>query len=130
MRTIGTLLILLLLAPLPAHAQRVATARLVDAGGRPVGEAHLTQTPHSGVLIHLRLHNLPAGVHAFHVHAVGRCEGPDFESAGPHLNPAARAHGLLVADGPHAGDMPNVYVGPDGTLEAELVAARLSLRRR
>lgn len=130
MRIFAVVLLLSVLAPVPAMAQQTASARLVDGQGRPVGEARLTQTRHSGVLLHLRLHDLPAGAHALHVHAVGRCDAPDFEGAGPHLNPGQRQHGLLTAAGPHAGDLPNVFVGADGTAELELLAGRTSLRAR
>ena len=39
-----------------------------------------------GVLLNLAIKGLPAGEHAFHVHAVGKCE-PPFTSAGGHFNP-------------------------------------------
>jgi Cu-Zn family superoxide dismutase len=50
------------------------------------------------------------------VHAVGRCDPPDFASAGPHWNPAARKHGMNNPAGPHAGDLPNVEVAANGVL--------------
>jgi Cu-Zn family superoxide dismutase len=57
-----------------------AKATLMDAQGQTVGDATLTETPH-GVLIHVNLTKAPGGVHAFHIHAVGKCEAP-FTSAG------------------------------------------------
>lgn len=42
------------------------------------------------------------------------------ESAGGHFNPGSSEHGYDVANGPHAGDMPNQYVPADGTLRAEV----------
>ena len=59
---------------------------------------------------------LPHGIHGLHVHAVGRCDPPDFASAGPHWNPAARKHGMNNPAGPHAGDLPNVEVAANGVL--------------
>src|SRR5579859_6872877 len=88
---------------LPAAAQ-TARAALKDATGKDVGSATLTQTP-TGVLIAVSVKGLPAGEHAFHVHAVGKCE-PPFTSAGGHFNPGNKKHGLMAADGHHAGDMP------------------------
>ena len=74
----------------------------------------LTETPH-GVLIHAVLAGVPAGTHAFHVHATGKCE-PPFTSAGGHFNPGTKQHGMMNAMGMHAGDMPNVQVPADGNL--------------
>src|SRR5690349_8007745 len=71
---------------LPAAAQ-TAKASLKTADGKDAGTAMLTQTP-SSVLIALAVKGLPPGEHAFHVHAVGKCE-PPFTSAGGHFNPAA-----------------------------------------
>ena len=103
-----------------------ASASLKDGKGKEVGTAQLTQTPH-GVLIAVDLHGLKAGVHAIHLHEVGKCEGPDFKSAGGHFNPAKKSHGFMVAEGPHAGDMPNVDVPKDGKLKAELIAPDATL---
>jgi Cu-Zn family superoxide dismutase len=38
-------------------------------------------------------------------------------SAGPHFNPEKKHHGLQNAAGPHAGELENIVVGPDGTLK-------------
>ena len=80
----------------PASAADKASAVLKDASGNEVGKAELTDTP-SGVLIRLDLTAIPAGEHAFHVHAVGKCDAPDFKSAGPHFNPDETKHGLMNA---------------------------------
>lgn len=89
-----------------------AHADLRDAQGRSIGRATLTESQH-GVLLHVELTGAPAGEHAFHVHAVGRCEAPAFQSAGGHFNPTSRQHGFLNPQGAHGGDLPNVWV-PDG----------------
>ena len=70
---------------------------------------------------------LPHGIHGIHVHGVGRCDGPRFESAGSHWNPAVRKHGLSNAAGPHGGDLPNVTVAANGTLSATLTVPGASL---
>lgn len=107
-----------------AHAQ-TAKASLKDATGKDVGAVNLTQTPH-GVLLKLSLKGIPAGEHAFHVHAVGKCE-PPFTSAGGHFNPGGKKHGMAAADGPHAGDMPNLYVPASGELVVEIANPGISL---
>jgi Cu/Zn superoxide dismutase len=97
--TVAALLAMACLS-LPAAAQ-VAKAVLKDASGKAVGDVNLIQTS-NGVLIRLTVKGLPAGEHAFHVHAVGKCE-PPFTTAGDHLNPGSKKHGLEAADGAHAG---------------------------
>jgi len=110
----------LLAAGLTAGQQpQTARAELVDAQGRRVGTATLTETPH-GVLLWANFTALPAGTHAFHVHQVGRCE-PPFDSAGGHFNPGGRRHGFRSPEGPHAGDMPNLHVPESGRLEIEIL---------
>jgi Cu-Zn family superoxide dismutase len=108
-RKIALAALLLALAGAPAHAADKAHAVLKDASGKEVGRAALTNTP-NGVLINLELKGVPPGDHALHLHAVGKCEGPDFKSAGPHFNPDGTKHGLMSEEGPHAGDMPNIFV--------------------
>jgi superoxide dismutase, Cu-Zn family len=98
---------LLAIASVPAAAQS-ASATLKSASGKDVGTAQLTQTP-SGVLINLSVKGLPAGEHAFHVHAVGKCE-PPFTTAGGHFNPAGKKHGMLATESHHAGDMPSLHI--------------------
>ena len=56
---------------------------------------------------------------AVHLHETGDCSGDGFKSAGGHIA-GDREHGVLTAGGPHPGDMPNVTVGSDGTVEQEV----------
>ena len=108
-----------------AGAAGQARADLMDPQGMSVGEIALSQTP-QGTLLHAKLRNLPPGAHAFHVHAVGKCE-PPFKSAGGHFNPEGKKHGILAAEGMHVGDMPNIHVPTSGELEIEILNARLKL---
>jgi Cu-Zn family superoxide dismutase len=100
---------------------------LVNTQGQKVGEATLTETA-QGVKIDLRVENLPSGVHAFHIHEKGDCHGPDFMSAGGHFNPFGKHHGLKNPQGPHAGDLPNLTVGPDGRGSLTTVAKLVTLK--
>jgi len=70
---------------------------------------------------------LPAGTHGLHIHTVGKCEGPKFESAGAHWNPANKKHGRENPEGPHEGDLSNVTVGADGTLADSMTVAGVTL---
>ncbi len=57
---------------------------------------------------------LAPGARGIHIHEVGRCDVPDFESAQGHWNPTSRQHGRDNAAGAHHGDMPNLMIGADG----------------
>ncbi len=109
-----------------ALAAGTASAVLKDASGKEVGSATLTSTP-SGALLSLTLTGVPPGVHALHIHAVGKCEPPDFKSAGPHFNPDQTKHGIMNQEGPHAGDLPNLHVPGDGKLEVEFLDPAVTL---
>ena len=108
-------------------AAPTAKATLVNTQGQKVGEATLTETA-QGVKIDLRVENLPPGIHAFHIHEKGACAGPDFASAGGHFNPSGKHHGLKNPQGPHAGDLPNLTVGPDGRGSATTVNTLVTLK--
>ena len=110
-----------------AQAQATGRAQLKDAQGRIVGTATLSEDS-TGVRIVLRVTGLKPGEHGFHVHTIGKCEPPDFASAGGHFNPAGKKHGLNNPEGPHAGDLPNLRVGPDGIGSADATDARVTLK--
>jgi superoxide dismutase, Cu-Zn family len=110
-----------------AAAQKGAVkVDLSDGSGKSVGTAELSPAP-QGVTIRLNLQDLPPGEHAIHVHTVAKCEGPAFTSAGPHLNPDMKHHGLQNPEGPHAGDMPNFTVSADGTAKTTVVAPGVTM---
>jgi len=110
---------------LPAPA---AAARLVDVSGRGVGEAVFVQQ-RKGVRLVLDVTGLAPGTKAVHIHEVGRCDPPSFESAGAHFNPAKAEHGTANPRGPHAGDLPNVTVETGGRGHLEATATRVSLEK-
>ena len=129
-RTIAAALglaVVMLLAGCGESAPPTAKAILANSQGQKVGEATLTQTP-QGVKIAVQVENLPPGVHAFHIHEKGVCETPDFASAGGHFNPFGKHHGLKNPQGPHAGDLPNLTVGPDGKGSLETMATLVTLK--
>lgn len=103
--------------PTPAAANITARAEMRDREGRALGIMTLQQTP-LGVLISGDLTGLPSGVHAIHLHDVGRCEAP-FTSAGGHFNPTQRAHGFRSQAGYHAGDLPNFQAPSTGAVRVD-----------
>ena len=124
--TVGAAALLAAAVAMPANSAEMANTQLKDTSCKPVGDVDLMQTP-SGVLIKLQIKGLTPGEHAFHVHAVGKCEAP-FESAGPHFNPGNHKHGILSGEG-HAGDMPNLHVPQSGELSVEVVNSAISLEQ-
>lgn len=109
----------------PAVGAASARAELKDERGTKVGEAML-QDSADGVKISAAFTDLRPGPHAFHVHAVGKCEAP-FESAGDHFNPTGKQHGRDNPRGPHAGDMPNIEVASSRRATIDIVLKNVSL---
>ena len=116
--------------PFPLPRPPDAWANLVDRNGVKIGFASFTRAPR-GVLIHIVQDNnevrLSPGFHGLHLHAKGDCSAPTFQSAGPHAKHDATAtHGLL-GQYPEAGDLPNLWVFPDGRFHAELFTSLTTL---
>lgn len=97
----------------------LATATLMRSDGLAAGTARL-QEDGTTLVLRLQATGLPPGPHGVHLHAIGRCDPPDFASAGSHWNPSARQHGSANSAGPHAGDLPNLVIAPDGSGSLEL----------
>lgn len=98
---------------------------LINSSGQQIGTVTASQTS-GGVTLAISASGLPHGLHGVHVHAVGRCETPKFETAGGHWNPAERHHGLNNPQGPHAGDLPNISVSSSGVASETLVLSHAS----
>jgi len=112
--------------PIATRAETGAAGQavLINGEGQPIGRVDLRQGA-TGLLIKVEASGLTPGWHGIHIHATGACEAP-FTSSGAHINhgqPAA-PHGLLNPNGPDDGDLPNVYAGADGKVNAELFTTR------
>lgn len=109
-------------------AEGEVVVSLIDADDEVTATATLTEGD-SGVDIALEGQNLPPGEHGFHIHETGACESPDFESAGSHYNPTDANHGFNDPEGPHAGDLKNIEVAEDGTVDTEVTADMVTLEQ-
>ncbi|WP_324777882.1 superoxide dismutase family protein [Virgibacillus senegalensis] len=99
---------------------------MLNSDGDSLGTAELSEQA-DGVQVKLSLEGLEPGYHGIHVHEFPKCDGPDFTSAGSHLNPEGKDHGLMHPEGAHLGDLPNVEVAEDGVAEAELTLSGATL---
>jgi len=82
---------------------------LVDGTGAAIGTIEVVPTGRTLDITLRTRRGLRTGFHGFHIHAVGRCEGPSFASAGPHYERPGQDHGA------HAGDLPTALVKANGT---------------
>lgn len=104
------------------YSSDIGTSEKVDLYNREgdrVGTAKLTEES-DGVKVKLDVKGLKPGFHGVHIHENGLCEPPNFESAGNHLNPDKKKHGLLHPKGHHLGDLPNIEADDEGEVKEEL----------
>jgi len=99
-------------------------AAIINGQGAEIGKATLTQGA-TGLLIKVEVTGLTPGWHGIHIHATGQCTAP-FTSAGAHINHTdpKTPHGLLNAQGPDDGDLPNLDAAADGSAKAEFFTTR------
>ena len=112
-----TIVALLTLTPLAGAEGERASGTLIDGTGKAIGAVQLEQRG-GGVTVAVTLQGadvVKPGEHGIHLHAVGKCDGPDFTTAGGHFNPGGKKHGARNPEGPHAGDLPNLVAGAQGT---------------
>lgn len=112
---------------MPIAGGAKAVAMLRTAAGVDVGRASATEVA-GGIRFTIDAKNMPQGNHGAHIHMTGRCDGPDFTTAGGHWNPTTKKHGSMNPQGPHEGDLPNLMIGADGrgTLGATIPGATMA----
>lgn len=111
-----------------ANSGLTATAKVIGKNNESYGNAYFEEED-NGVRMTLALSGVPAGTHGIHIHSVGKCEPPTFESAGPHFNPTNKEHGKDNPKGYHLGDLPNLEVGEDGKVDLNFLAEGLTLEK-
>jgi Cu-Zn family superoxide dismutase len=113
-------------APRAIEPSRMAWAELRNTSGESVGSAVLRQED-GRVRIVVQAGGLTPGRHGIHVHAVGQCQPPTFQSANGHFNPLGKKHGLENPEGAHGGDLPDLEADASGRTEYVAVTDRLTL---
>lgn len=85
------------------------------------GDVQMEQTK-MGIKVTANVTGLkPNSVHGFHIHETGKCEGPDFKSAGGHYNPHEKNHAGPAASEKHFGDLGNLVANAQGEARTEVV---------
>lgn len=126
MHRLLTLSLASLMLATPALAQQ-ATGTFLNLDGSEAGTVTLTQAE-GGVTLSGEAMGLSEGDHGIHFHTTGTCDAAaKFETAGDHFNPTDHQHGLENAEGPHAGDLPNISAAADGSAQFELTSQTISL---
>jgi len=105
---------------------RHASATFVDPMGATVGWARLVEDASGIVHVNVHVQGLAPGRHGIHIHAIGACT-PTFAAAGGHYNPFGDQHGLDNPEGPHAGDLPNLTVNPQGVGHLDATTDRVTI---
>ena len=110
-----------------------AKAALMSPSGEYIGAVHFTQGE-SSVLVATEAEGLEPGGHAFIIHSIGSCS-PDFSAAGDHFDPGEGEGGFVHpnwnrrdASSGHSGDLPNLYVGTDGSIRADFFTSGVTLQ--
>lgn len=114
--------------PVSGNSTDMIKAPLINTEGTEMGEVTITED-NKGVTIRVVAEGLTPGTHGFHIHEKGECTPPTFESAGGHFNPTNKEHGFENPKGFHLGDLPNIQVEKDGTIDATVTTAEVTLQK-
>lgn len=127
MRTVLIAAAAALVANAAAAQGTAVTADLKNGAGAVIGKVTVTEAP-KGVLLRVEAKGLAPGWHGLHFHEKADCSKADFTSAGGHVHGAGdRVHGLLNPKGNETGDLPNLYVGADGSGATEAFSGMLTM---
>ncbi|MBV7258401.1 superoxide dismutase family protein [Erythrobacter crassostreae] len=100
--------------PIENEASVIASASMISAKGDARGTVEFKQSG-DVLTLQISLSGIEPGAKAFHLHTTGKCDAPDFKTAGGHLNPFAKTHGRLSEQGSHLGDFENIEISDNGT---------------
>ena len=81
-----------------------------------------------GLEITVNVTGLTPGAHGIHFHEIGKCDAPEFTSAGGHFDPGP--HGMTDPDVNHPyhmGDLPNLVADVNGRARLKATTTRATL---
>jgi len=105
---------------------------LSNPDGEIVAVASVTENA-DGVTIRIESttdSGLVPGEHGVHIHEVGACDASGdepYKSSGGHFNPTGHEHGAADEESSHAGDLGNLMVADDGTIDFEITSSYVTL---
>lgn len=100
---------------------------IINKSRMKIGTARIADAPGGGVTLVVDASDVPAGEHGIHFHTVADCSAADFKSAGGHINPDGKLHGLKHPEGPDNADMPNAGADKFGTVSYATINKKVSL---
>jgi Cu-Zn family superoxide dismutase len=106
-----------------------ASARITGEKISGTVELNEYQVANGGLIqVVYNLQGVPPGTHGVHVHAVGRCDPPDFTSAGGHFDPGPAGNTDPDLNHPfHSGDLPNIVASATGAVTVTSYTTRFNL---
>ncbi len=116
----------------PEPESTAVHSTLINREGKEIGMVSIQPIEH-GVRVSVHAEDLTPGSHAVHFHEHGKCDPPDFQSAGGHYNPTGAKHGMPDMDEDfndkdhHAGDLLNQNVDKNGVMDAVMVDDTVTL---
>lgn len=119
-------------SPNPASELAISRVTLSNPTGEIVAYIDVTEDE-GGVTFTIEStkdSGLEPGEHGLHIHEYGTCDASGatpYESAGGHFNPTDADHGDVDADDSHAGDLGNLVVNDDGTIDFEVTTDNVTL---
>lgn len=131
----AALMLMLAFAAAASADEAVVQVNLIteQGVGKTIGSITLTDTP-QGLKMTPALNGLQPGAHGFHVHDKPDC-GPGMKdgkpvaglAAGGHYDPSVTGKHEGPSGKGHAGDLPALVVGADGTATTSVTAPRLKV---
>jgi Cu-Zn family superoxide dismutase len=118
----------------PVAGIETTTFYILSPEGNLIANVTLSENPETGVtfdITNTQDSGLAPGEHGLHVHETGACTpttGDElYSDAGAHFNPTTMDHGAPDATPHHAGDLGNVTVNDDGTIDFSISTTDLTL---
>uniref|UniRef100_A0A0D2W6V3 Superoxide dismutase [Cu-Zn] n=1 Tax=Gossypium raimondii TaxID=29730 RepID=A0A0D2W6V3_GOSRA len=113
---------------LRSHTKMVKAVAVLSSNEGVSGTVFFSQEGDGPTTVTGNLSGLKAGLHGFHVHALGdTTNGCMSTGKRPHFNPAGKEHGAPEDENRHAGDLGNVTVGDDGCASFSITDKQIPL---